>query len=193
MQRVALAFLTLGCALFACDVRPPGPNEEDRGKVTYWELTSSSIAFESCSDEPAFRNGFRSSAQLEGTFVTYRVSEDGKTATDLRCETTDPSTCTPRDPPRTYTINRNTLFSEGPLRTAPVVGISCEQFVRTDRTIVDQGDNMRFNVSTEHMLTGTATGCEELDQVFIGLGSNGFGLKDCVVTISARGENRGVR
>lgn len=188
-----LAMLGLGAS--GCGPRPPGPNEDERGKVTHWEVVDASQTFEQCTDAPDWRAGFGDPQELIGSFLSYRVAEDGATATALACETTAPETCRPVEPPRVYQIAENTLVAEESPLMAPVEGIDCEQSVQTTWALLDEGEDLAVEVATQYELTGSSTACADLDEIFVRIGTetNTFGISTCSVVLRARAEHRGTR
>lgn len=194
MRRARLRLLWLLAfvpAVVSCDVRPPGPSEDDRGKVTFWRIVESALNFSACTDDPTWRGVFQ--VPIDGTTVSYRVSEDGQTAEALACTSTDPSTCIAVDPPRTFRVAEHQLTSEGEPRPTDVVGIDCEQLSETDWTIIDEGEGMQLAIDTSFNLVGTATACDELDRFYAELGGNGEGIRNCLIQLRARGELQDVR
>lgn len=185
----------LGPLTGGCGPRPPGPNEDERGKVTHWEVVGASQTFEQCTDAPDWRAGFGDPGRLVGSFLSYRVADDGATATGLACESTAPDTCEPVDPPRVYRITENTLVSEeGPV-LAPVEGIDCEQSVQTTWTLLDEGEDLAVEIATRYELSGSSTACADLDEIFVRIGTeaNTFGIASCSVVLNAQAEHRGTR
>lgn len=175
-------------ALLACEVRSPGPLPEDAGKVTYWQVVDASLNFAMCTDDETLRGDFTTPQTLIGSFLTYRVEEGARTATALECTSTEPASCGPSAPPRVFNVSGNELRSSGAPEEIPVVGFDCRQSVQTDWILVDQGEELSLDLVTRYNLTGTATACAALDDVFIQGGTNGLGIQACVVTLSARAD-----
>jgi hypothetical protein len=174
-------------ALFACDGRPPGPLESDRGRVLYWEITDAALVFTMCTDAATWRSDFGNPQAAVGGGISYRLAEDGETAEAVTCETTDPDTCMPLTPRRVFGVEDSTLRFEAEPRRVPSFGLDCEREIRREFEYTDRGDTLDVAIRTRHDLVGTSTACDALDEVFIGLGSdtNTFGVRDCVVTFDA--------
>lgn len=188
VRRLLPLLALLAAALTACDPRAPGPLPEDEGKVTFWQIGEASLTFSMCTNDAALRESFTGADALVGTFLAYRVEEGGETATALECTTTEPSSCGPPTPPLVFAVNEHQLRSDGNPEEVPVVGFDCRQTVETDWLLVDEGDELALDITTRYALAGTATACEALDAVFVDLGTNGAGIKDCVGTLAGRAD-----
>ena len=187
--------VAIAVMLSACDSRSPGPNPDEWGLVTYWELTEASEAFDACLDNAEWRAPFQGAEPLVGSYLTYRVEDGGETATALTCESTEPDSCVPREPPLSFSVNAeaHTLTHTSELRTSNVVGFDCQPGNQTTWTVTDGGEEVDLRLQTEFQLLGSDTACASLHDVFVDLGTNGLGIEDCTIRIDARGENRGVR
>lgn len=186
-----LVWLLSLLTLTACDVRIPGPSEAEWGNITFWQLSAVERTFTMCTNDPVFMAGFPDPTSVEGTVIAYRVADDGQSATEVRCTSTNPDDCAPAEPARRFTVSEHTLTAEDAPVSAPVVGLDCSRFSQTVVQLVDEGDEASFQQSTRWTFSGTATACDALDEVFVRLGSNGMGLRSCEVRISARGEHLG--
>lgn len=190
MRRRTVTLLGLAPLIAAgsCETRAPGPSEEDRGQITHWVIRSASQSFETCSDEAEFRADFGDPRALEGSAVSYRVSQDGRSAEGLACTSTAEEDCVPLEPARVYTIEDHTLSAAiGPI-DVPVEGLECEQQLAGQWVLTDDGDQLRMVRSLAYELTGTSTGCAAVDAAYRALSSNGTGIVDCKITLEAEAE-----
>ena len=185
--------VVLGLTSSACDVRPPGPLEEERGLVSFWEIVEADVTFDQCTDSPTWRNTFPEPSDFLNAFISYRVSEDGRSAVRVQCTTTDPTTCSPVDPPEIFTVEGNVLTLETPPAFGVVAGIDCEQSIAGRWRLVDEGSDMQVEIVNVFELTGTATACDELNNVFVQLGTNQTGIRSCQIIVNAQATNQGAR
>lgn len=190
--RSGFASAALLAALWACDIRGPGPNESDQGKVTIWRIQEAQLEFEQCSDEPEFRANFTPPERAVGALLSYEVAINGQTARVLECISSEVEQCMAPTPPVTLTVSGNRLSTEGPPIEIPITGFECEGTVRTGWALEDQGDALTLELTTSYMFTGTATSCQELDATYAALSNNGVGLTGCRVRFSGRATLGGV-
>lgn len=187
MRFVQLAVGTLALTATGCDFeRLPGPAVEDRGRVIFWRVEEASVDFQMCSNLPRFREGFSDPSYLVNTTVAYQVSDDGASATMLACATTDPATCVATQ--RVFMIDGRVLLAVGePQPAGPVVGLDCSQFTQTDWALEDRGEAFRLEIRLSYLLTGTSSDCDAVDYTYEALGTNGWGIRDCVVLYTGTG------
>ena len=80
-MRICLLSLVL---LAACGgSREPGPQASEYGAVTFWEVTALSGSVTSCTDAPDYASATEPPELDENSFLIYRVSEDGSSATSM--------------------------------------------------------------------------------------------------------------
>lgn len=180
-----LLFLLMACG--ACgSYDGPQPNA-----VYFWKLDSSTLAWGQCSDATDFRMGVDPLAVGDSTYVVYRVSADGKTATSQQCARLDSSTCTDLDGGVRYEIvGRELTFTQA--FTQPIEGSSCALAQTQTWTITDQTREMTLDISNVLTLEASGSGpdagsCAEVDAQLAARSPNGLGVEGCVITSTIKG------
>lgn len=197
MRRVGLLIVA---TLASCGPRAPGPAPEEVGLVAFWEVVEAELAFDACTDATLVREVYPEPREWVGTFLTYRLETGAETATGMECTATERDACAPARPPRIYDVHGSTLTSTAgeALRTFILGpdGLVPNPCVATrDDTwrLQDEGETLRITTTSVYQLTGQPDDCLSLDADYIVLGSNGVGLRDCVVTLEARARLFGFR
>ena len=176
---VMVAVSTLGCL----GPRDPGPLEEEFGQVLFWEVTSTSLGDEGCTDDPAFQDTLSLPPLEENTYFMYRVSDDGKTAVAQDCAELDADSCVAVDDITFDIDGHEHVWSPEPesITRSPV----CEVFGRQVWRFDDQGTDGTLDILIDFPFEGTDNGCAELDADMAAQSTNGLGLASCEISLSA--------
>jgi hypothetical protein len=181
------ALLVVGAWSLACTSvqREPGPHEEERGRVTFWEVTDLTLSDEGCTDDPGFADALVTPALEPNTFFMYAVSDDGTVAVAQDCTELSADSCS-EVVDLTFEVDGHELVwidqGDEVIARSPV----CEVFGRQAWSFVDGGETATLDVVIDFPFEGTDNGCDELDEQLAEQGSNGYGLATCEVVLSAR-------
>ncbi|TNE83994.1 MAG: hypothetical protein EP330_30995 [Deltaproteobacteria bacterium] len=177
-----LTLLSLLALTAACSPREPGPNADEFGAVTFWRVASLESTVDSCTDDPEFASATEPPAIEENTFLMYRVSEDGGSAQSMSCTETRASSCTEGD--LTFTVAGSTLSTTiGPDLVTTVGGCNIDGL--QEWSITDNGETGVFAVALSFVFSGDQNDCDAAEDILSNDSTNGFGLADCTVTMSA--------
>lgn len=180
-MRVA-AMVALALTAAGCGAREAGPSAGERGEVFYWWIESHTApVWGDCTDDPDLRATSAAYDDIDGTYVFYRVSDDGATAEAMDCETTAASTCDPRDPPLVMTVDGHHLVGEGLISETEFTGADCTQMAWLGQDLTDQGDALAFTFTTRFELDGPD--CVAVDDQLAAASSNGMGVDGCTLAV----------
>jgi hypothetical protein len=175
---VVMAVLTIGCG-----AREPGPLPSEFGKVTYWRALSSSVGFTACTDAAGWQSSIAAPKIEENSYVMYRLSADGKTATAQSCTTTLASSCTDLVPAIVFIVTGHTLIYDAPSQVRDLQGTACGLQADQVWTIEDRGEDASFKAALTFNLVGPVNDCAALDAQIKSEGTNGFGIDGCGVDL----------
>ena len=123
--------------------REPGPQASEYGAVTFWEVTALSGSVTSCTDAPDYASATEPPELDENSFLIYRVSEDGSSATSMSCTETRASSCTEGE--LSFAVQGSTLETTVGPTAVTTVG-ACEIASVQAWSIVDEGDTATLTV-----------------------------------------------
>ena len=183
----AVAGIVIAAALLAGCGRPPGPNTDEHGKITYWLITSDSGTTAGCSD-----NSFLGDQDLILTppalggsvawYFVYSVSSDGKTAINYKCPENDYLDCTPT--PLTWQVSGHVLTAT--LTPDPLAFGSGECQIQQQLTaqLVDKGGDMDATETSTLSLVGPSAECATANAELKKQSDNGLGAGGCTSSLS---------
>lgn len=177
-MRLALALL----ALTACGTRDAGPHADEQGRVTFWEVSALTSTVSDCTDDPEFESATAPPALEENSFLMYRVSDDGTQAQSMSCTETRADSCTEGD--LLFEVSGSTLSLEREPELITTVGACNVEGVQT-WTVVDGGTTGSLDVEMSFLFSGDVDDCDAAEDILSNDSTNGFGLVDCSVTLSA--------
>ncbi len=177
--------LVLAIGTGACGLaREPGPLETDRGAVTYWLVTGTSVGFDACTDAESWQSDITPPEFPANSYLLYRISDDGNEAIAQSCETTLASSCHDSETGIVFDVSGHTLtYVPGP-DFVDVMGSTCDIELDQVWVVEDQGEIGTMVVTIAIYLIGDATACATLDDQIIAESSNGLGFDGCTVTLS---------
>jgi hypothetical protein len=156
--------------------------------ITYWKIESSSLSFGSeCSDAPSFRSSVHSPGLSPNTYLTYRTSADGKTATAMDCTTTDPSSCKEQVPSMVFTFDGGTASYTAPAEKQALGLGKCNLQATQQWSFTPDGSTISGKVDILFDLVDDASACQTYEDSLKVSSPNGKGIKGCVVTLSFDG------
>ncbi|MGV3624754.1 MAG: hypothetical protein ACO1OB_28300 [Archangium sp.] len=182
MRHVSLALTLL--LLTACPGPATGPTP---GGTYFWRITSSTIEFGACSDEPTFREGLKPVPFGPSSFVVYRVAADGKTAATQDCSRLDAQSCTTPPDADIYDISGFELTRSETFKN-PIQNSTCMLSQNINETIVEDGRKMTFDLVSILTLTDAPADCENVEKGLQQNSPNGLGVEGCVVTRRLTGD-----
>lgn len=168
--------------LTACGPREAGPHEAEGGKVFFWEVVGSDVAFgDACTDHPDFRAEVKPLEFDESSFLVYELSEDGTEAVTVDCTTTDADSCTDEEDPIVFRVDGNELVFE----SEPVVedlASACDLEGQELWTLVDAGETLEMTVDVTFRRVGEPTACEQDEATIAAQSPNGEAFDGCVIS-----------
>lgn len=162
--------------------REPGPLSSEHGAVLFWEVSSLGSSVTSCTDAPDYASATEPPALDENSYLIYRLSEDGTSALLQSCTETRASSCSDGD--LTFAVDGHTLTTSVGPSVVTTVG-ACEIANTQAWTLTDEGNTAALTVATTFAFSGDANDCDAADDVLANGGTNGFGLSECEVTLTA--------
>lgn len=165
-------FLISAAVLSACG----GPT------IVFWQASTSTVDFASnCSDESTFRTSIMPVAVDPNSYLIYKVSKDGKTATVQDCDTLDANTCKDSKTGITFTIAGKELFRTDTNKSV-IMGSTCNLLDTTNWTLTDMDKTLTMEQAHVLSLVDDATACMSVDSNYKMASPNGMGLDGCQVT-----------
>ncbi|MCO4746891.1 MAG: hypothetical protein KC912_18990 [Proteobacteria bacterium] len=177
------SLVAVSLALFVgCAPREAGPHSGEFGQVLFWSVTSLDLTSDACTDDPEFAEATEPPVLEENSFLMYRVSDDGATAVSMSCTETRASSCTEGDLVFDVQGHELTLDRDGGNVTS--VG-DCNVSALQQWSIVDAGESGTMAVDMSFPMTGDANDCGAAEDIIANGGTNGFGLADCSIQLTA--------
>lgn len=177
MRNATLALAALvACA--GCGPRKPGA---EANRVYYWQVTSSEVDFNRCTDDPVFRADLQPIKFDANSYFIYKVGPQATDAAVQNCSTFNPSSCAPIDPPITFAVAANELVYSTESRSA-VGSQGCNLLDSTTWSAIDQGETLDLTITHVLSLVDNPAACATAEQTIIAQSPNGLGLEGCVVT-----------
>ncbi len=176
--------LLLVLGLAACGPREPGPLESDRGKVTYWVVTGTSVTFDACTDAQAWQSDVTPEAPSENSYLMYLVSEDGTQAVAQSCTSTRASSCEDSATGIVFDVQGHLLSHDPAPEISDLTGTICDLELDQLWEIEDRGDTGTMEVAIGVALVGDPTACTALDDQVKLESGNGLGFDGCTVTLA---------
>jgi hypothetical protein len=164
--------------LAACGPRQPGA---EAGKTYYWQVQSSTVDFNRCTDDPAFRADLQPIKYDANSYFIYKVETGAASATVQNCTTFNPKSCAPVDPAVTLNIAANEYVYSTESRS-PVGTQGCNLLDSTTWSAIDQGETMDLTITHVLSLVDNAQACNTAEASIIAQSPNMTGLQGCVVT-----------
>jgi hypothetical protein len=184
MKRVLVSIAAL--SLVSCGPRSPGPHG---GELIYWRVTTSDVAFASCSDAPSFRDPIKPVEVTGNTYLIYKTAADNKTATSQRCESFDRASCRDTEPQIVFTVAGNQLFFTTEKKTPLIEGqdAGCQLNSVQQWTLSDKGENLDAEITNTLSEVDSETmpnQCAADEESIKTQSPNKTGLNGCVVTFT---------
>ena len=156
--------------------------------ISYWKITSTSLVWGSeCSDSASFRSSVQSPGLAPNTYLTYKTSADGKTATAMDCTTTDPSSCKEQVPSMVFTFDGGTASYTAPVTKQPLDIGTCNLQSGQVWSFTPGGSTLTGKVDIAFDLVDDTTSCQTYEDSMKASSPNGKGIKGCVVTLTFDG------
>ena len=175
--------------LVGCPSPRDSPLSSDEfGDTFFWQVTSSEIAFEECTDAESWQDQIEAPEFDENTFIIYRVESDGSRAISQSCETTRADTCSDSALDIAFDIDDNILTYD----PAPVLNnelsATCSLFQDELWTMEDFGETLTMSVEVEFTLDGNEMTCTNIEDAVKAESTNNLGIDKCKVTITVDSE-----
>lgn len=178
-----LHLLPLALFLSAC----PGYTGPQPDATYFWQIKTSTLEFGACSDAPDFRSQLMPLAITDNTFVIYKVSSDGKTATTQKCTSLDSKACAPADSPVVFDITGRELVSTQASK-APIGTTGCALQQTETSTITDATRAMTLELTNVLTLVDSPPACDSVEGDLKARSPNMLGVEGCVITRKLTGE-----
>ncbi len=163
--------------------RKPGPFG---GEFAFWRVTSSTVDFGECSDEPGLRQSLGPIDAGTDRFFLYRVEKDAKTAVAQDCTHLSRTTCKDSDAGIVFAIAGNELTYTTESRAA-ITNTTCGLKVLETWTITDQGETCTVDVKDLLSLDGPSVECQRVEADLVRRSPNMKGVTGCVVSYTLTG------
>jgi hypothetical protein len=154
--------------------------------VVFWRLTSSALQFGQCSDDAEFRKGVKPIEVMPNSYLVYRLSADGKTATSQQCQSLDPASCGDAPGPLVYSVNGRELTLTRSAKS-PVGTTGCQLQLQDTWTLTDAKDTMTLDIDSALSLVDAPEACASAEAALKAQSPNRLGVEGCVVTFSLGG------
>lgn len=178
LQLLALAFFLSAC---------PGYTGPQPDAIYFWKIKTSTLEFGACSDAPDFRSQLMPVEITENTFVIYKVSTDGKTATTQKCTALDSKACTTADSPTVFDITGRELVSTQSSKS-PIGTTGCSLQQTETSTITDGTRTMTLDLTNVLTLVDSRPACDTVEADLKARSPNMLGVEGCVITRKLTGE-----
>jgi hypothetical protein len=169
---------------------PRQPGAVTASRVVFWRISSSELAFgEMCSDSMSFRSQFAPLGFNDSTYLSYRVSTDGKSADSLTCESLEARSCQVTDGGIRYAVQGADLIGSRVLG-AEVVGSTCRLTLDEMWVVSDFGPTTAVTISSALGLSqadGGGSACASVDESLRVNSPNRKGVVGCVLAYSLGG------
>ena len=176
----SLLLLSAGCDL----ERSPGPHQSEHGSVLFWSIVDDELTWgELCSDADQVRDALDFPQLQEDSFLMYRLSDDGESATLQDCTSTDASTCSDSAAGVVFEVSGNTLTADRGTRLSNIENAACELKQHEIWTLTDEGETLDFLRELHLDLVGAE--CPDFESWLKGESPNNQGLVGCVVSLQA--------
>jgi hypothetical protein len=172
--------LLASISLLACGPRVPGA---EAGQTYYWQVTSSVVDFNRCTDDEQFRADLQPIKFDANSYFIYRVETGATQASVQNCTTFNPQSCAPVDPPVTLSIAANEYVYSTDSRS-PVGTMGCNLLDSTTWSAIDQGERLDLTITHVLSLVDNTTACNTAEASIIAQSPNMMGLQGCVVTFT---------
>ena len=184
MSRRLLLPVAVLLTLLACGRKGPDP------KVTYfWHVSSSTVEVGDCSDAADFRQDLVPLPFQENSYITYKVSDDGKKATAMTCTHLDARTCNPSAAGVVFDIAGTELVYVSQLKD-PIGTSGCSLQQDSTWTLRDQISTFSLEIANVLSLVDNQTACDSIETNLKARSPNKLGVAGCVVTFKLGGELR---
>jgi hypothetical protein len=155
--------------------------------VYFWQITSSTVEFGQCSDEPTFRMNTQPLSFNDNSYVIYRVSADGKKATTQECARLDATTCKDAARPIVFDVaGRELTFTR--VSKDPVGMTGCNLQQNETWTLTDAIKTMTLEIANVLSLVDSPPACDAVEADLKSRSPNMLGVQGCVVTFKLTGD-----
>jgi hypothetical protein len=177
--------VVVGAFTCACGPREAGPHEIDFGEVQFWEVAGpGEITFgEECTDADSFRGDIQPPEFQENSFIVFKISDDGDTATAQDCERIDPDTCEDDDLDIVFDRDDHNWTTTLPTQIIATGNPACETEMAQVWTLEDLGETLTLDVDLPTTLVGDPAACAAVEEAIVAEGTNGQGIDGCVVNL----------
>ena len=178
LRSILFTLLLAGCPAYT------GPQPD---ATYFWQVKTSTIEFGACSDEPSFRAPLTPIEITDNTFVIYKVSHDGKTATSQQCTSLDAKSCTDSDSPKVFDITGRDLIRTE-TQKAPIGTTGCSLQQTETWTLTDATRLMTLELVNVLTLVDSPPACDQVEADMKARSPNMLGVEGCVITSRLTGE-----
>jgi hypothetical protein len=176
----------------ACGPREAGPDEREFGEVQFWEVTGDGeITFgPECTDAESFRGDITPPEFQPNSFLVFKLSDDGSTATAQDCERIDPDSCVDDELDIVFEVDvdSHTYTTALPTQIIPTGNPACDIEMAQTWTLEDLGETLTLDVDLPTTLVGDPAACAAAEEAIAAEGSNGQGIDGCVVNLHVETE-----
>jgi hypothetical protein len=163
---------------------------DGKGSIIFWGITDESDAFVSCSNDPTFQSFFDPGTSTSAffnqfkvnTLFAYLLSQDGTSATEEACGSTDPNSCATTS--SVFQVAGDQLLFAETQNIQFNGTTACQMQDSRNWTLTDNGTTLGMAVSDALSLIGDATTCSQLDQQQKSQSPNGLGIQGCIVNFT---------
>lgn len=155
--------------------------------VYFWQITSSTVEFGQCSDEPQFRMDTQPLSFTDNSYIIYKVSADGKKATTQDCTRLDATTCKDAANPVVFDVaGRELTFARESKDPVGMTGCNLQQ--NETWTLTDATRTMALDISNVLSLVDSPPACDSVEADLKARSPNMLGVQGCVVTFKLTGD-----
>jgi hypothetical protein len=163
----------------ACSPTPPGVQP---GVTYFWLVTSSAVMFNDyCSDDATFRMMNAALTFQSNSYIIYKGSDDGHTATLMTCTQLDANSCMPSASGIVFTVAGAEL-SYGTESKTPIGGGPCNQQDDQQWVLTDHVQTLDVQISDTLSLVDDQTTCDRIEADAEATAPNHKGYQGCTIT-----------
>lgn len=155
----------------------------------FWQLKTSELEFNACSDATDFRAPLTPLELTDNTFLIYKVSGDGKRAVTQDCTRLDSQTCTTSDAGVVFDVAGRELTFTRTTKT-PVGTTGCTLQQTETWTLIDATRAMTLDLSNVLTLVDAPPACDRVEADLKARSPNLLGVEGCIIVNKITGELR---